>query len=138
MKFSGLTIVAPRRPSSRATSPPAKPPPITSTPPRAVRTERFSQASSELTELIAVITTPNLNQLCRQARKEAHAWKDPLAARTARRGGRVGCRRFDEGRETLAGRVLDAPRGVQPADPEVPGDPGWGRHQLQPVLCRLR
>src|SRR5919198_5378634 len=35
MKFSGLTIVAPRRPKSRATYAPAHPPPTTSVPPRA-------------------------------------------------------------------------------------------------------
>src|SRR6478672_8256219 len=35
MKFSLLTIVAPRSPSSRATYAPAKPPPTTRTPPRA-------------------------------------------------------------------------------------------------------
>src|SRR5581483_11535098 len=37
MKFSRLTIVAPRGPSSRATYAPAKPPPSTRTPPSAVR-----------------------------------------------------------------------------------------------------
>src|SRR6266516_5372909 len=37
MKFSGLTIVAPRFLSSRATYPPAKPPPTTSVPPLASR-----------------------------------------------------------------------------------------------------
>src|SRR5690242_4136969 len=37
MKFSGDTIVAPRLLSSRATYPPAKPPPITSVPPAALR-----------------------------------------------------------------------------------------------------
>src|SRR5512134_870440 len=37
MKLSGLTIVAPRVPSSRATYAPAKPPPITSVPPTASR-----------------------------------------------------------------------------------------------------
>src|SRR3954452_10436678 len=42
MKFSGLTIVAPRRPSSLATYAPAKPPPIMSVPPSASRsTGRF-------------------------------------------------------------------------------------------------
>src|SRR4051812_34645618 len=38
MKFSWLTIVAPRSPRSRATYAPAKPPPRTSTPPLASRT----------------------------------------------------------------------------------------------------
>src|SRR3954451_4359910 len=37
MKFCGLTIVAPARPSSRATYAPAKPPPRTSVPPCAAR-----------------------------------------------------------------------------------------------------
>src|SRR5215204_7811948 len=37
MKFSGLTIVAPARPSSRATYAPANPPPRMSVPPRAAR-----------------------------------------------------------------------------------------------------
>src|SRR3954447_8989963 len=42
MKFSGLTIVAPRRPSSLATYAPAKPPPMMSVPPSASRsTGRF-------------------------------------------------------------------------------------------------
>jgi hypothetical protein len=35
MKFSGLTIVAPRGPSRRATTEPAKPPPAISVPPLA-------------------------------------------------------------------------------------------------------
>src|ERR1044072_6916074 len=37
MNWDGLTIVAPVRPSLRATEPPAKPPPSTSTPPLATR-----------------------------------------------------------------------------------------------------
>ena len=37
MEFCGFTIVAPRAPSKRATVAPPKPPPTTSTPPRALR-----------------------------------------------------------------------------------------------------
>src|SRR5919199_1248189 len=46
MKFSGLTIVAPRFPKRRATYDPAKPPPRTSVPPRASRSATQLNVSS--------------------------------------------------------------------------------------------
>src|SRR5947199_1536424 len=46
MKFSRLTIVAPRAPSSRATYAPAKPPPRTRTPPRARRLSTTTPSST--------------------------------------------------------------------------------------------
>src|SRR5689334_22375661 len=50
MKFSWLTIVAPRAPSSRATYAPAKPPPRTSTPPFASRSGMWTFYQPRLEE----------------------------------------------------------------------------------------
>jgi hypothetical protein len=49
-KFSGETIVAPRLPSSRATYPPANPPPTTSVPPNASAMPVFYEISASLRE----------------------------------------------------------------------------------------
>src|ERR1043165_503811 len=55
MKFSRLTIVAPRAPSSRATYAPAKPPPTTSTPPRACLVSVMSPSIAEMAVQVAVV-----------------------------------------------------------------------------------
>ena len=55
MKFSLLTIVAPRSPSSRATYAPAKPPPTTSTSPRAALAAVTCPSIAEMAIQVSVI-----------------------------------------------------------------------------------
>ena len=86
---------------------------------------------------MSVIRTSNLHQTCRQARKDAHASEIP-ASRTPRGGrGLVRRRGVDHGRSALTRRLLDAARGLQPADSGLPEDPAGRRRQLQPVVRGL-